>query len=537
MYQFRIVVSGLLLLGMSGVSLGQGDGEDFKRITPQQEPLANAAVASSDLQVGVWVDRPDGLYLPGERLVVYVRVSQAAYVHVLNVDATGLTTRLVPNPWETGTLIPAAGVKAYPAGASSGYSFAVSQPYGSNLIKVIASSKPFTFGAASSKGFLTDQASSFARHIEAVPNQPTIKWATAQLAIGVVPQRAAGAGGVPVVAGVPPAGPGVQTNPPVPPPATAGALPANLDSLPSAFGLQLMTDKSSYRIGEPIRLQLASERNCSLAVAALYPDGHLTVLYPNATDKDVRLSKGETKFLPVTGSKSGSLSIDGPAGNHAFVAVCAEQKNLLDGLLGRSASDEKAAFTSSATLDGFLSNTGSNAKLVARKAAIYTVVPWAESIMRAELVLVLMGALGAVAAGVQPPALDTRAVIGALSPVPVTGSPSPAAMLEIPLQFELNSTRLTPDNVVVLDVLAQALNDPALIGGTFQIEGHTDATGTAEENHKLSKARAQAVKAYLELRGVAGARLTAVGYGNARPLPGLNSTDPQHRRVIIVREF
>ena len=137
-----------------------------------------------------------------------------------------------------------------------------------------------------------------------------------------------------------------------------------------------MADKSSYRIGEPIRLQLASERNCSLAVAALYPDGHLTVLYPNVNDKEVRLTKGETKFLPVTGSKSGSLSIDGPVGNHAFVAVCAEQKSLLDSLLGRSASDEKAAFTSAATtLDAFLSNTGSNAKLVARKAAIYTVVP------------------------------------------------------------------------------------------------------------------------------------------------------------------
>jgi OmpA-OmpF porin, OOP family len=156
--------------------------------------------------------------------------------------------------------------------------------------------------------------------------------------------------------------------------------------------------------------------------------------------------------------------------------------------------------------------------------------------MRTELsVMVLMGVLSAVAAGAQSPALDTRAVIGALSSVPVAGAPQ--AMLEIPLQFELNSTQLTPDNVAVLDVLAQALNDPALIGGTFLIEGHTDATGPAEANRKLSKARAQAVKAYLELRGVAAARLTAVGYGSARPLPGLNPTDPQHRRVLIVREF
>ena len=156
--------------------------------------------------------------------------------------------------------------------------------------------------------------------------------------------------------------------------------------------------------------------------------------------------------------------------------------------------------------------------------------------MRTELsIVVLMGILSSVAAEAQSPALNTRAVIGALSSVPAAGGPQ--AMLEIPLQFELNSTQLTPDNVAVLDVLAQALNDPALIAGTFLIEGHTDMTGTAEANRKLSKARAEAVKAYLELRGVAAARLTAVGYGSTRPLPGLNPADPQHRRVLVVREF
>jgi outer membrane protein OmpA-like peptidoglycan-associated protein len=51
-----------------------------------------------------------------------------------------------------------------------------------------------------------------------------------------------------------------------------------------------------------------------------------------------------------------------------------------------------------------------------------------------------------------------------------------------------------------------------------EIEGHTDAEGTVERNKNLSERRARAVLERLEAAGVNPARLTAVGYGEQRPI-------------------
>lgn len=50
-----------------------------------------------------------------------------------------------------------------------------------------------------------------------------------------------------------------------------------------------------------------------------------------------------------------------------------------------------------------------------------------------------------------------------------------------------------------------------------RIEGHTDSTGSAETNRKLSAARASAVRDFLMKKGVTPDRLTAQGFGPDRP--------------------
>jgi outer membrane protein OmpA-like peptidoglycan-associated protein len=52
----------------------------------------------------------------------------------------------------------------------------------------------------------------------------------------------------------------------------------------------------------------------------------------------------------------------------------------------------------------------------------------------------------------------------------------------------------------------------------FSIEGHTDITGTAALNQKLSEERAAAVKGYLVENGVAADRLTSSGFGQTKPI-------------------
>jgi outer membrane protein OmpA-like peptidoglycan-associated protein len=52
----------------------------------------------------------------------------------------------------------------------------------------------------------------------------------------------------------------------------------------------------------------------------------------------------------------------------------------------------------------------------------------------------------------------------------------------------------------------------------IEIEGHTDAEGTPERNARLSKRRAEAVAQYLAEAGIDAERLSAIGYGETRPV-------------------
>jgi outer membrane protein OmpA-like peptidoglycan-associated protein len=69
----------------------------------------------------------------------------------------------------------------------------------------------------------------------------------------------------------------------------------------------------------------------------------------------------------------------------------------------------------------------------------------------------------------------------------------------------------------------------------FNISGHTDSTGNASFNLKLSKERAAAVKNYLVSNGVAANRLTSEGFGDTQPI-GSNKTKEgkaSNRRVEV----
>lgn len=84
------------------------------------------------------------------------------------------------------------------------------------------------------------------------------------------------------------------------------------------------------------------------------------------------------------------------------------------------------------------------------------------------------------------------------------------------IQFEFAKAELIPASLPVLDEVATLLREhPEL---SLSIEGHTSADGTYAANMKLSQARADRVKTYLEGKGIESGRLTARGFGPAKPL-------------------
>jgi OOP family OmpA-OmpF porin len=100
--------------------------------------------------------------------------------------------------------------------------------------------------------------------------------------------------------------------------------------------------------------------------------------------------------------------------------------------------------------------------------------------------------------------------------------------------FKLNSNRLLSASEVALNKVVSILE--ANPGWKLRIEGHTDNNGEASYNLMLSQKRAQAVKTYLESKGIAPDRLTAEGFGDTKPLAS-NATlagRKQNRRVELI---
>jgi OmpA-OmpF porin, OOP family len=100
--------------------------------------------------------------------------------------------------------------------------------------------------------------------------------------------------------------------------------------------------------------------------------------------------------------------------------------------------------------------------------------------------------------------------------------------------FKTSSDAIQPASYKGLDEVAAILKSKPDLH--LQIDGHSDNTGKAATNLTLSEKRAFAVKKYLESRGIEGARLTAKGYGQERPVADNNTKAGQtaNRRVEML---
>jgi outer membrane protein OmpA-like peptidoglycan-associated protein len=118
---------------------------------------------------------------------------------------------------------------------------------------------------------------------------------------------------------------------------------------------------------------------------------------------------------------------------------------------------------------------------------------------------------------------------------PVLFTPERPALVLRGVTFESGSANLRPESYQVLDVVANSLtgNPDARV----EIAGHTDNTGSAAINLRLSQERAQAVLNYLASRGVNRFHMSARGYGATQPIAP-NATPAgraQNRRVELRR--
>ena len=100
--------------------------------------------------------------------------------------------------------------------------------------------------------------------------------------------------------------------------------------------------------------------------------------------------------------------------------------------------------------------------------------------------------------------------------------------------FETGSSTLSPGAGRNLDRLVQFLTEHP--DRLVQIDGFTDSVGTDSFNQDLSQRRADAVRASLQSRGIASARIATQGYGKEYPVASNSESSGRqlNRRVEVV---
>ncbi|MCL2776366.1 MAG: OmpA family protein [Polyangiaceae bacterium] len=169
------------------------------------------------------------------------------------------------------------------------------------------------------------------------------------------------------------------------------------------------------------------------------------------------------------------------------------------------------------------------------------------------IALCTVGVLGAAAGGC---AGSAKVSAGATEPAAEPAPPPPAPThqhhhrafkaigrarivnneIQIPgkIQFDLDKSTIrdSAETKEILDTLLQEMKDNPQIT-KLHIEGHTDKQGDLEHNNKLSKARADAVAAWLAGHGIDQSRIVTVGMGPSKPIAS-NDTEQgreQNRRT------
>lgn len=107
-------------------------------------PAAGGGAGQKPLRVSVSTERgPGAVYREGEDLVVLLTLDEDAWIKVYHVDVKGAVQLIWPNRFGGGKGLVQAGAEIRIPGPGDPFSFQMTPPFGTEFIKVVASTVPF----------------------------------------------------------------------------------------------------------------------------------------------------------------------------------------------------------------------------------------------------------------------------------------------------------------------------------------------------------------------------------------------------------
>jgi hypothetical protein len=335
----------LTALAMVGALASAAFAEDaaLRDLNVEQNSVAQAGAGQpGSLRMTTWFDRSDLTYAQGDAVRIFVQTNEDAYVTVFNVGPSGQAIQLFPNAFQTNNFVRANVPVEIP---SANARIAVNGPFGAELVKIIASSKPLTIvaeGKLDHRGgafrSVSGGAGELQRNLEVTSaGAKDNRIAVVNRGIRTVAVRTAAMGQVvPVVAA-----------------GTAGKAPAaagtGLAPLPmqNPFPLLIATDKPVYHVGERVTLAVTSLQPCYLTVLDVNASGQARVIFPNQQSQNNQLSAAQT-LLVSGGASPVAIEARAPVGAGAVVAVCSTDPAPISSI---KAADAGMLFADAGTID------------------------------------------------------------------------------------------------------------------------------------------------------------------------------------------
>jgi len=108
--------------------------------------------------------------------------------------------------------------------------------------------------------------------------------------------------------------------------------------------------------------------------------------------------------------------------------------------------------------------------------------------------------------------------------------------IALAITFDTGKATIKDESMPIIEQMVDLMQTNADL--KVEIQGHTDNVGKPEANKKLSDERANAVKKALADKGISADRMSAIGYGDTKPVADNNTEEgrAQNRRVELVKK-